>query len=180
MYSSKENSFDSPVIANGYPSLVAVLTKYAPLVKSRALSFLCYGCELDDLVQEGNIGLLTAVAKYNSGLSAFTTFARKCIDSAIIDYLRKHRKISGIPEGMLVDINGIEVADTSPDPEYSVYIKDEYRHMVDKAGTVLSGYEFAVFSDMLRGYSFKEIAVRNSCGIKSVRNAVQRIRAKLQ
>ena len=68
---------------------LSVLVDYAPLVKSRALLFLSSGCELEDLIQEGSIGLYSASLTYNCELSAFGTFARRCIDSAIIDYLRR-------------------------------------------------------------------------------------------
>lgn len=161
-------------------SAVAILTEYAPLVKSRALKYLSNGCELDDLIQEGNIGLLFAYLRYNSGLSSFTTFARRCIDASIIDYLRKSSKISQIPDELLVDIGDVQVADSSPDPEYSLSVKDEYLKVVSKAHTVLSEMEFAVFSDLLHGYTYDEIAARHGLGLKSVNNAVQRIRVKLK
>ncbi len=161
-------------------SAVQIVTEYAPLVKSRALSFLSNGCELDDLIQEGNIGLLSASLRYNERLSSFATFARRCIDAAIIDYLRKSSKLSQIPEGMLVDINDVQIADSSPDPEHSVSVKEEYSEMLQKAKTELSKLEYSVFSDMLSGYSYDEIAFRNKINLKSVNNAIRRIRVKLK
>lgn len=161
-------------------SAVALLTEYSPLVKSRALKYLSNGCELDDLIQEGNIGLLSASLRYNSKLSSFTTFARRCIDASIIDYLRKNNKVSKIPDDMLVDIGDVQVADSYPDPEYSLAVKEEYLKVVDKAHTILSELEFSVFSDRLRGYAHDEIAERHGLNLKSVNNAVQRIRAKLK
>lgn len=179
MHVSKITSNDNSP-ANGLPvSPVAVLTKYAPLVKSRAVYFSGPDLELEDMIQEGNIGLLTAALKYDSSIASFATFARRCIDSAIIDYLRKARKISHIPNDLLVDINGIEVADSAPDPAHSVSVKDEYRSFLEKAGSVLSSFEYSVFSGMLQGLSSGEIAGNLGVDIKSVRNAVQRIRVKL-
>ena len=164
----------------GTVSSVSALTGYASLVKSRALSFSACGCEVEDLVQEGNIGLLTAAATYNGELSSFSTFARRCIDAAIIDYLRKTHKMSDVPKSMLVDINGLEVADSAPDIEYSLLMKEEYALTVNKAGELLSDFEYSVFSDLIRGYSQKEISEKNGASVKSVQNAVQRIRAKLK
>ncbi len=161
-------------------SVVRIVTEYAPLVKSRALSFLTSGCELDDLIQEGNIGLLSAAMKYDECLSSFPTFARRCIDAAIIDYLRKSSKLSHIPEAMLVDIADVQVADTSPEPLHLVSVKDEYAFMLQKADLCLSRLEFAVFSDMLSGFSYDEISVRNGISLKSVNNAIRRIRVKLK
>ncbi len=161
-------------------SAVQIVTEYAPLVKSRALSFLTNGCELDDLIQEGNIGLLSAALRYNEGLSSFATFARRCIDAAIIDYLRKSSKLSQIPSKMLVDINDIQIADSSPDLAHFVSVKEEYAQLLEKAGLVLSKLEYAVFSDMLGGFSYDEIALHNNINLKSVNNAIRRIRQKLK
>jgi len=161
-------------------STVSLFTKYSPLVKSRALRFLVPGMELDDLIQEGNIGLLFAVRKYDSRVSAFATFARKCIDSAIIDHLRKMRKVSTVPGELLVDINDVEVVDLRSDLEHSVSLKEEYQHFLTKAEEILSAFEHSIFLMMLRGYSPSEIAGMKSVDLKSVRNAVQRIRTKLK
>ena len=165
---------------NASLSVVGVVTEYAPLVKSRALSFLTLGCELDDLIQEGNIGLLSAAKKYDECLSSFPTFARRCIDAAIIDYLRKSSKLSRIPEAMLVDIADVQVADTALEPLHLVSVKDEYASMLKKAGSCLSKLEYSVFSDMLSGFSYDEISVRNRINLKSVNNAIRRIRVKLK
>ena len=161
-------------------SPVAVLTKYAPLVKSRALAFMCPELELDDIIQEGNIGLFTASLRYDSRIASFATFARKCIDSAIIDYLRRSRKLSHIPNDLFVDINGLELADSAPNPEISVSEKEEYEGYVERAITLLSKFEYSVFEGLLQGLSHKEIAQSLCVDIKAVRNAVQRIRAKIK
>ncbi len=161
-------------------SVVTILSEYAPLVKSRALKYLNNYCELDDLIQEGNIGLLTAASKYISGLSSFTTFAQRCIDASIIDYLRRLNKLSQIPKDLLVDIGDVQVVDFSADPEQTLTVKDEYLKVVERARLVLSKGEFAVFSYILRGFSSKEIALRLETGLKSVNNTVGRIRAKLK
>ena len=161
-------------------SRMTVLADYSPLVKSRALLFVNDSCELEDLIQEGNIGLLSATFKYDESLSAFSTFARRCIDSAIIDYLRKNSKLSVVPQGMIVDINDIEIPDNAASPEYEVAIKDEYNEMVNKAKSALSGFEYSVFCGLIRGDSHAEIAAQNGVELKSVRNAVQRIRIKLK
>lgn len=176
-----EKAIENAILSgNESLSAVALLTKYSPLVKSRASKFLLPGLELDDLIQEGNIGLLFATRKYDSRVSAFATFARKCIDSAIIDYLRKMRKVSTVPEFAIVDIDDVEVVDLKSDLEYSVYLKEEYQQFLGKAEETLSAFEHSIFLMMLRGFSFAEIAGIKGVDIKSVRNAVQRIRQKLK
>ncbi len=161
-------------------SVVTVLSDYAPLVKSRALRYLNNYCELEDLIQEGNIGLLSAFKKYNSELSGFTTFARRCIDASIVDYLRRLNKLTEIPKELLVDIGDVQIADTQSDPEQRLDVKDEYHKVVERARADLSNREYAVFSYILRGFSPKEIALRLETDLKSVNNTVSRIRAKLK
>ncbi len=167
-------------VNNRYDSVVTVLGEYAPLVKSRALRYLNSYCELDDFIQEGNIGLLTAFLKYKDELGSFTSFARRCVDAAVIDYLRRLNRLTEIPKDITVDIEEHEVAGTSPDPAEVLAVKDEYLKVVERARTVLSGREFAVFSYMLRGFYPKEIALRLETDLKSVNNTIGRIRAKLK
>lgn len=159
---------------------ISVLVKFAPLVKLRALHFSSNENELEDLIQEGNIGLYNAISRFDGERSSFKTFATRCIDSAIIDYLRKSGKNSVIPAAMKVDIEGIDIADKTPGPEYTVSIKDEYSALVKKAKAELSSFEFSVFSSLLSGASKSQIAKEQKVDTKSINNAVFRIRAKLK
>lgn len=161
-------------------SPVSVLTKYAPLVKSRAMYFKSPNLELDDIIQEGNIGLFTASLRYNSKVATFATFARKCIDSAIIDYLRKNQKLSSVPNELLVDIDELEIADVAFSPEVFMSQKEEYKIFVCKAKSALSDFEYSVFSLLLQGLSQGEMSEKIGVDIKVIRNAVQRIRTKLK
>ncbi len=180
MISIKDNCYNKLEASNNCLNLVEILSEYAPLVKSRASYFSFDGCELEDLIQEGNIGLISAYLKHDDKLSSFSTFSRKCVDSAIIDYLRKNNKLSNIPKNMIVDIDGLEVADFSQSPEHYLLINDEYKSLIKKAKTQLSKFEFSVFSYTINGYSASEIANKLSVTIKSVRNAICRIRTKLK
>lgn len=175
-----KNVFEASENRVSHRSAVSVLKEYAPLVRSRACYFASSSVETEDLIQEGNIGLFSAYMNYDSSLSSFGTFARRCIDASIIDYLRKAHKLSAVPEEMKVDISGLEVADTSPDPAHSVLVKDEYERYMVKARSLLSCLEYKVFSDMLRGYTAAETARDNDISVKSVTNAISRIRAKLK
>ena len=174
-------SYEGIEIFNGV-SLTAVelFDKYASLVKSRATKFSSVECELEDIIQEGNIGLIYAARKFDGSLSSFPTFARRCVDAAIIDYLRKNSKLSQIPQENLVEIDSFQIADSSSDPEAALFSKEEYLGIISKAKSLLSAKEFSVFSDMVLGFSRDEIATRNGMDAKSVNNAVQRIRSKFK
>lgn len=175
-----KNVFEASENQVSHRSAVSVLKEYAPLVRSRACHFASSSNETEDLIQEGNIGLFSAYMNYDSSLSSFGTFAKRCIDAAMIDCLRKTHKLSSVPEDMKVDISGLEVADASPDPAHFVLVKDEYERYMVKARSVLSCLEYKVFSDMLRGYTAAETAKDNGISVKSVTNAISRIRAKLK
>lgn len=177
---SENRSDKFPADGRKAAPLVSLMTDYAHLVRSRAMSFICSDVELDDLMQEGFIGLLNASESFNGELSAFTTYARKCIDSAIIDFLRRTHKLSRIPESLIVDIDDVSMADVSPEPDYLVSVKDEFSSVIKRAENELSDFEFVVFSGILKGLGYEEIAKLNGVGVKAVRNAVGRFRAKLK
>ena len=80
----------------------------------------------------------------------------------------------------LKDIENIDIADKTPGPEYTVSIKDEYSALVKKAKAELSDFEFSVFRGCIRGVSKAQIAKEQNVDVKSVNNAVFRIRAKLK
>ena len=118
-----KNVFEASENQVSHRSAVSVLKEYAPLVRSRACHFASSSNETEDLIQEGNIGLFSAYMNYDSSLSSFGTFAKRCIDAAMIDCLRKTHKLSSVPEDMKVDISGLEVADASPDPAHFVLVR---------------------------------------------------------
>ena len=175
----------------GNPDAETVLVeRYARTVSAIAHSFYLTGADSDDLVQEGMIGLISAVRHYDSERNAgFATYAEKCIRHRLCSVLRTadsggqavlNRSVSldtSLDEsGFLLSEVGM---DFSPDPEDVLISKERTDMLYASLKARLSRYEQSVLTYYLNGYSCREIASLLSRTDKSVGNAVQRIRQKI-
>lgn len=133
--------------------------------------------EEEDLVQEGLIGLYKAVRLFDPALSSFSTFARVCIRSALLDGVKKYRK-----SGNSVDLEDPEEqlsASPSEGPERILMGKEELRELMQKVDRALSPLERRIFGLSLQGKKAPEIAKALGKDPKSVENALYRLRKKL-
>lgn len=148
--------------------------------------------DLDDLYQEGLIGLLEAVNNYKENMDAsFGTFARVCVEREIRSLLRKYRSgsYSLLSNAVSLDMSVSEdenvvlmdtVACTKSDfdPVYASYVswaKDQVPYI----RSTLSELEWKVYQLSCLGYSYREISTRLSCSEKDVDNILQKIKKKL-
>lgn len=168
-------------------AITAVLNRYTPLVRSRAAHF-AVGADVDDMVQEGFIGLYGAIGVYDSEKSAFPTFARLCIDRMMITVIRAKGRKKNIPSDLVINIDSAEL-DTAnhklscfefQNPENICIATDEFERFKHDAGKTLSKMEYDVFRSVLFGESITQISRRFGLSLKSVDNALQRIRRKLR
>ena len=165
-----------------------LVERYTQLVRRAARPFYLAGGDHEDLLQEGMIGLLKAIREYTPGKSSFQTFASLCIRSRIYDAIRqaqgKNQQVlstslplespdndTGDPLHWLYDLES--------DPEALAIHRDEQRQVAAELDALLSGFEKSVLSLYLEGLSFAEMARRLHRPVKSVDNAVTRIRNKL-
>ena len=125
--------------------------------------------EFEDLYQEGLIGLLKAIRRYNPKESAsFSTFASLCIKNRILDCIR--------------NTNDEITLDELPEPPVSEEGLDErliLEYYLKLFHEKLSQYEYDVLNLMIIGYANDEIAEQLNSSIGSIYNAKQRIRQKL-
>lgn len=178
----KETSENDLIVAaaNDKDVLVTVLSKYVPLVKSCAQYFVGNGMDFEDLLQEGMMGLISAVKSYDNSKSSFPTFAKLCVLRSLCAAVRPNANKSVIPSDMLVDIEDTNIADNSTDPALYVAAREEYSEILKIVKEKLSSFEYSVFCDRLSGFSNKEISDRHSVDRKSVENANLRIHNKLK
>ncbi|MEE1186463.1 MAG: sigma-70 family RNA polymerase sigma factor [Acutalibacteraceae bacterium] len=159
-----------------------LVRRYMSLVRLRAGAYTdkLLGFELDDLGQEGFIGLLCAINDYDENVGAsFKTFATLCIDRKICDAVKKALRKKQIPQSAKVDLN--EVANIgTPSAESEVIAKDELKRVYEMFDEVASVYEKQVFFLHLSGRSYKQIAQALSTSPKSVENALLRVRKKIK
>ena len=158
--------------------------RYIPLVKKISRKFFLIGGEAEDLIQEGTIGLVSAVRKYSSGLNCpFSAFAGTCIKNRIISEVRSS---SGARHAPLNSSISLEELDESFFSEFvsgsaeDYLIADENRsELVAYINKKLSRLEKKVLYFYLDGLSYSQIGLKLGKDVKSIDNSVQRIRKKL-
>lgn len=158
---------------------VSLLRRYMPLIKSRASHFYNGCVEMEDFVQEGIIALYQGIKKYNLSLSSFPTFARICVDRALISVVRAQARKKQIPSDMLVALEENLSLSDEGNPENILIETEEVSALHKNIEGLLSKREYKTLLLYLHSYSIKEIAVLLNSSEKSVNNALYRIRNKL-
>ncbi len=159
-----------------------LLFRHLGLVRGIARGFFLVGGETDDLIQEGMIGLYNAVEDYKdaSGKS-FKNFANLCVSRRIIDAVkagarRKNAPLNGGVSGLEED----DFVDSALSAEELLIIDDDRREFRQKISGALSDFEFKVITMYMDGISHADICKATGKSVKSVENAIQRSKKKLQ
>lgn len=168
--------------------------RYIFLVRNCASGYFSDSLDFDDIMQEGFIGLMNAVAAFDSNCGAsFATFAKLCINRNIISAVRRTLRKKQIPKSMLVFLDDeksgansgeTKIADlkaaNSDEPENAVIDKESFVRLKSAIFSKLSKTEFSVLKGYLSGKSYEQIANQMGISQKSVDNAMQRLRKKLK
>lgn len=153
-----------------------LLNRYKSAVRARARKFFMEGGETEDLVQEGMIGLYTAICGYRpDGGKSFKNFAYLCVTRRIYDVLRVAGRRRGC-EGAF-DPDSVSEGDT---PEDFVLAGESRAEFHSKLMRELSDFEFRVVTLYLDGMSYASIAEMTGKDMKSIDNALARSKKKLQ
>ncbi len=164
--------------------------RYMRLVRSCAHPLYLAGGDSEDLLQEGMIGLLSAIRQYDavSGTS-FRTFAEHCIRMRLLSAVKSASRLKHLPlnDGLSLE----QLSEDSPmklsatpdflwcDPEELVLARERTEELYGELSQRLSRMEKQVLALYLEGLSYREIASHLSKEEKAIDNAVQRIRRKL-
>ncbi len=198
-YQAFENMTDEEVVmaAKQDENLMAqeyLLYKYRNFVRAKARSYFLIGAEREDIIQEGMIGLFKAIRDFRSDkLSSFRAFAELCVTRQIITAIKTATRQKHIPLNSYVSLNkpiyeedsdrtlldvisGAKVAN----PEEMVISREEFLDIENKMNNILSDLEWKVLMSYLDGKSYQEIAVDLDRHIKSIDNALQRVKRKLE
>lgn len=171
-----------------------LITKYRHFVRMKARSYFLIGADKEDIIQEGMIGLYKAIRDFRSDkLSSFRAFAELCIIRQIITAIKTATRQKHIPlnsyvsldkpiydeesDRTLMDVltgNGVD------DPEELMINNEEFMYMEEKMGEVLSNLEREVLALYLDGQSYQEISEKLERHVKSIDNALQRVKRKLE
>ena len=190
LQSSQSSSSDEALCkqaAKGDPAAEEELAvRYARLVRACARPLFLAGGDSEDLIQEGMVGLLTAIRSFDPGRdAAFRTFAEVCVRSRMLTAIRaaqggKHAPLnhSVSYEPPLFDGTNAYLFSSAESPEDVVIGREELRERLEALKGRLSKFEAQILPPYLSGLSCGEIAQRVGRSQKSVDNAIQRIRRK--
>ena len=160
-----------------------LLSRYAGLVRGRARGFFLVGGETEDLIQEGMIGLYRAVSEYRvdrEGGMSFKNFAYLCVSRRIIDAVKASARKKNVPLNNYVSLFQSEWEMPVSSPEDEVIRGEDRREFLQKMSKELSDFEFRVTVMYMDALSCAEICEATGKEEKSVDNAIQRSKKKLQ
>lgn len=171
-----------------------LISKYENFVKSKAKSYFLIGADKEDIYQEGMIGLYKAIRDFKPDkLSSFKAFAELCVTRQIITAIKTATRQKHIPLNTYVSLNKPIYDEESDrtlldvlsearvaDPEELIISREELNHIQNEIGEVLSALELEVLMSYLDGKSYQEIACDLDRHAKSIDNALQRVKRKLE
>ncbi|MCL4555034.1 MAG: RNA polymerase sporulation sigma factor SigH [Actinobacteria bacterium] len=175
-------------------ALEYLINKYKNFVRAKARSYFLIGADREDIIQEGMIGLYKAIRDFRSDkLSSFRAFAELCVTRQIITAIKTATRQKHIPLNSYVSLNKpiydedsdrtlLDVISGSKitDPEELIISREEFGDIEEKMGEILSDLEWKVLMSYLDGKSYQEIATDLSRHVKSIDNALQRVKRKLE
>lgn len=171
-----------------------IISKYENFVKSKAKSYFLIGADKEDIYQEGMIGLYKAIRDFKPDkLSSFKAFAELCVTRQIITAIKTATRQKHIPLNTYVSLNKPIYEEESErtlldvlagfritDPEELFISAEQMDHIQEEIGKVLSELELEVLTSYLDGKSYQEIACDLDRHAKSIDNALQRVKRKLE
>lgn len=159
-----------------------LVCRYANLVRGRARGYFLVDGETDDLMQEGMIGLYGAIMDYNAQEGkSFKNFAYMCVRRRIIDAVKRSASKKNQPLNTSVPLSIADIwALVEPSLDDEMIMQDEILEYQQKMSKILSDFEFKIFIMYMNGMTVAEICTATGKPFKSVDNAIQRSKRKLQ
>ncbi len=175
-------------------ALEYLIYKYRNFVRAKARSYFLIGADREDIVQEGMIGLYKSIRDYRGDKqSTFKAFAELCITRQIITAIKTATRQKHIPLNSYVSLDkpiydedsdrtllDVICGSKMSDPEELIINQEEFSGLEDKMSEILSDLERRVLMLYLDGRSYQEIAEDLDRHVKSIDNALQRVKRKLE
>lgn len=175
-------------------ALTYILEKYKDLVNAKVGKYFIIGAEREDTIQEGMIGLFKAIKCFDPDRqNSFKSFANICIERQLITAIKTSNRQKHMPLNSYLSLNtsayenndddSIELletfnSNTIEDPLETIMKQEEYTEVEKAVNKNLSNFERQVLTRFLNGESYNKIAEKLETPVKSVDNAIQRIRKK--
>lgn len=171
-----------------------LIHKYRNFVRSKARTYFLIGADKEDIIQEGMIGLYKAIRDYREDkLSSFKVFAELCITRQIITAIKTATRQKHIPLNSYVSLDKPIYEDDSErtlmdiisesrisNPEQLIISKEEFANIEMKMEEILSDLERKVLVQYLDGRTYQEMSNDLNRHVKSIDNALQRVKRKLE
>lgn len=171
-----------------------IVNKYKNFVRAKARTYFLVGADRDDIIQEGMIGLYKATRDFkNDKLTSFRAFAELCITRQIITAIKSATRQKHAPLNSYISLNKPVYTDESErtliemlssacvtNPEELIISREELDDIERSIGYILSDLEWEVLEGYLDGKSYQEMAAGTNRSVKSIDNALQRVKRKLE
>ena len=171
-----------------------IVNKYRNFVKAKARTYFLIGADKEDIIQEGMIGLYKATRDFRGDkLSSFRAFAELCVTRQIITAIKTATRQKHIPLNSYVSLNKPIYTDESErtlldviagirvsDPEELIISREEFADIELKMNEILSDLEWQVLNAYLDGKTYNEMSRDLHRHVKSIDNALQRVKRKLE
>ncbi|MCP3029547.1 MULTISPECIES: RNA polymerase sporulation sigma factor SigH [unclassified Halobacillus] len=171
-----------------------LIDKYKNFVRAKARTYFLIGADREDIVQEGMIGLYKAIRDYQGDkLSSFKAFAELCVTRQIITAIKTATRQKHIPLNSYVSLDkpifdeeadrtllDVIAGSKAIDPQELMVNKERFGDIEEKISELLSELEQQVLSLYLDGKTYQEISVELKRHVKSIDNALQRVKRKLE
>lgn len=175
-------------------ALEYLINKYKNFVRAKARSYFLIGADREDIIQEGMIGLYKAIRDFRPDkLASFRAFAELCITRQIITAIKTATRQKHMPLNSYVSLNkpiydeesdrtllDVLTGTRVSDPEEMIINRENFVDIENKMGEFLSDLEWKVLMFYLEGKSYQEIAEDLQRHVKSIDNALQRVKRKLE
>lgn len=168
-----------------------LMEKYKYLVRKKANTLFLLGGDTDDLIQEGMIGLFKAIRDYNENAGSFYHFAEICISRQIYTAIESAARKKHGPLNSYISLSSGSAEETEnslqgalnaniQNPEQMLIDKENVDDFLNNIYGKLSRMEQMVLDCHLEGMNYRRIAEKLGKSEKSVDNALQRIKGKVQ
>lgn len=175
-------------------ALDILIRKYNNFIRAKARTYFLIGADQEDIIQEGMIGLYKAILDYEGDkLSSFKGFAELCITRQIITAIKTATRQKHMPLNSYVSLDKpiydeesertlLDVLTSSGaiDPQDLLINRENFGYLEVKFSELLSGLERKVLHLYIEGCTYQEIAGELGRRVKSIDNAIQRIKRKLE
>lgn len=156
--------------------------RYLNLINTLAKRYYTSGYDVNDFIQEGLLGLLSACKTYDESKKASVkSYITVCVKNVFASVVRKGGQKSEIPNDRLISLEDVEESERQTsqiDPEQLLLNKEHLNGLLSQLKKNLSSFEWNVLTLYIAGYSYSEIAKALDVTLKSVDNALQRIKKK--